>query len=114
MERRAAIEALVELRGEVPHVLSMALSFPWDLDEPLVTLTCAHIDAILKRYVDGTLTESDVESWAEAVEGRDDIGYREGQEEKIADLLFRLSSPEINTPLSPAVAQAMRSDLACL
>ncbi len=69
---------------------------------------------ILERYLRGTLAASDVECWADAVEGRDDIQYLDGQEEKIADLLFRLSSPEINTPLSPDVAQALRSELAIL
>jgi len=111
MDRRAAVEALVELRGEIAHVVSVARSFPFDCEETLVTLTCAHIDAILERYLRGTLGAGEVECWADAVEGRDDIQYREGQEEKIADLLFRLSSPEINEPLSPAVAQALRSDL---
>jgi hypothetical protein len=46
MERRAAVEALVELRGEIPRVLSEARSFPPDLGEPLVTIMCAHIDSI--------------------------------------------------------------------
>jgi hypothetical protein len=114
MERRAAVEALVELRGEIAHVVSAAQSFSSDSTEPLVTLTCAHIDAILERYLRGALGAGEVECWADAVERRDDIQYREGQEEKIADLLFRLSSPEINSPLSPAVAQALRSDLARL
>ena len=114
MDRRAAIEALVELRGEIDVAVSAAQSFPFDLDEPVVTLTCAHIDSILERYLHGTLSANDVERWADAVEGRDDIQYCEGQEKKIADLLFILSCPDINEPLSPATAQALRAGIAVL
>jgi hypothetical protein len=114
MDRRAAVEALVELNGEIDDIVSVAQKFPFDADQPLVTLTCAHIDSILGRYLGGTLGADDVERWADAVEGRDDIQYREGHEKEIADLLFRLSGPEISGPLCPVTAQALRDELAVL
>jgi hypothetical protein len=114
MDRRAVIEALIELNGEVDGIVSAVRAFPFDVDQPLVTLTCAHIDSILERYLRGTLCANDVQRWADAVEGRDDIQYSEAQEGEIADVLFRLSSPEINGPLSPASAEALRAGIAVL
>jgi hypothetical protein len=79
-----------------------------------VTLTCGHIDSILDRYLRGTLRANDVQRWADAVEGRDDIQYCEAQESEIAEVLFRLSSPEITGALSPGSAEALRADIAVL
>ena len=114
MERRAVIWALVELSGEIDAIISAVRAFPFDADQPLVTLTSAHIDSILERYLRGRLSAKEVERWADAVEGRDDIRYSEGQESEITDALFKLSTPELNGLLSPATAEALRVDIAVL
>jgi len=114
MNRRAAIEALIELRGDVGDLTSAALAFLPAPLEPSVTLTEAHIDAVLDRYLRGTLSANEVERWADAVEGRDDVQYRDIHAGVISNLLFRLSTPEINTPLTHEVARAMRHEIAVL
>ena len=111
MSHRAAIQALIDLRGTVDDAIADASAFPSVVLTPPVTLTCASVGSVLDRYLGGELTASDLERWADALEGRDDVEYHLGREVVVADVLFRLSSPAINEPLSMAVVRALRDGL---
>ena len=74
--------------------------FPFDCESELAVLSTAHIREALKQFISGQITAQDIERWAGAVEGRDDIGYSEGEEEAIAEYLFVLSEPAINGALT--------------
>ena len=114
MERRDAIYGLVEWRGRLSDLIAAVREFPFDSEVPLVTLQAVHIRNALQRYLCGDASAADIEAWADAVEGRDDIEYFEPHEDAISDALFRLSTPLINTPLSKEVAEKWVSDLSAL
>ncbi len=92
--RLDAVRDLVELRVPVAEAVSVLRGFPWDEDE-LVDLDVAHVTAALAAYDAGALDATDLEAWADAVEGRDDIGRTAGQEQLLNDVLMALSSPEL-------------------
>jgi len=75
--------------------------FPWDSERELVTLQLAHIMAVLRRFVDGGLSAAQVVAWAGALEGRDDVEFAN---DIVLDLVFRLSTPEINHDVTPVLA----------
>jgi hypothetical protein len=80
----------------------------------LVSLTPNHICEVLRQYLSGTVTASQVEDWAEILEGRPGVEYGCGDErsaEVVADTLFRLSTPEINAPLTAALATSLIEEL---
>jgi hypothetical protein len=52
---------------------------------------------VLDAYLRGEIDEHDLESWSEAVEVRDDIAC----DDIIKQVLFELSTPEINFPITP-------------
>jgi hypothetical protein len=114
MERREIVTNLVEWRGHLPDLVAAAHEFPYDSEVPLITLTADHIRKALERYLRGDATADQLEAWALAIEGRDDIEYFEPHENQISDALFRLSTPEINDALSKEVVEGYLAKLSAL
>ena|SRR5437764_9452827 len=104
-ERKMALQNILELRNPVADAVRELSRFDFDSDEELVTLTPAHVVRVLGEYLAGELTERDVEAWAEALAGRDDVGMLEGFEQSLKQTLFELSTPEINEPIDRELAR---------
>jgi hypothetical protein len=109
--RQEALRDLVELRRPVGLAATALAEFGWDSDEELVTLTRADAVRALSRYREGTLSADEVRRWAEALEGRDDLGLETGFEDRLKDFLFAVGTPELTEPLSPAVADRWQAAL---
>jgi hypothetical protein len=98
INHRQALENLLRFEGSVSELERPWQRLPYDYDGLPVVLTMAHIKHALQRRIDEDITAKDLEIWADLVEGRPGIEYED--EEQCSDLLFRLSTPEINQPLS--------------
>jgi hypothetical protein len=79
--------------------------YQWDSDAELVTLERSHLKSVLGSFVAGQLTAADVQTWAETIEGRDDIGLEAGHAEQLKSIIFELATPAINRPLSPVLGK---------
>jgi hypothetical protein len=101
-ERTEAVRDLVELRVPPGQAAASLQRFPWDSDVELRTLT--RVDAVraLRRYGAGGLSADELEQWAQALEGRDDVGLEDGYEDLLKDFLFELSTPELTEPITDA------------
>jgi hypothetical protein len=107
-EHDRRIQALLDvtrLRQPVEQAAAALADFPWDSDEELVELTRSDAVRLLNAYADHVLSADDCRRWAEALEGRDDVGLQAGAEDALKDLLFELSTPEITEPLTPQRAR---------
>lgn len=104
-ERRAALQRVVELSGPVDDLARGLTGFPWDVDEPLVTLTPDHVADVLRRYLAGALSDADVERWADLLEVRDDVHFDDSGEEAVSDVINLLANPLLHGPLTPARAE---------
>ena len=102
---------LLRLERPAGQVARELASFGWDSDEELVVLTPGHLRAVLERFIAGTLTAKETSSWAEAIEGRDDIGLQQGFEAVLKESLFELANPEITTELTQRRAEILIQDL---
>lgn len=103
-ERQSLLLQLIHAESP-PHELTDRLrSFGWDSEVELVVLTRADAISALRRFVGGELTSEDVEQWADAIEGRDDVGLDPQAESLIQDLLFELANPAITRALTPTLA----------
>ncbi|MDQ6713731.1 MAG: hypothetical protein M3Z28_11170 [Candidatus Dormibacteraeota bacterium] len=111
VNRREALQDLLHLRKPVTAAARLLKSFPWDSDHPLVTLTRGDARNALDRYLDGAISTEELEQWANAIEGRDDIGFESGSEELLKDFVFQISTPEITRRLGKAVATEWRERL---
>lgn len=94
-ERRAALRDLVEHRRPVSESVQALAQFGWDSEEELVDVTASDVVNMLKSHLDGSTDADEVEAWAEAVQGRDDIGIPGPEAERVGRALFEISSPEL-------------------
>jgi hypothetical protein len=79
--------------------------FGWDSEEELVTLDKFHVTNMLNDYLAERRVASEIRTWAEAIEGRDDIGFSETFHEELKDAIFQLANPELSYSLSPLLAK---------
>jgi hypothetical protein len=101
--RIEALTDLIEFRRPVAEAIQQLGQFPWDCATELVELGMADVIAALESHLRGELDEHDLESWAEALAGRDDVGMRAGQAGVLTEALFELSSPELFGPPATTV-----------
>jgi hypothetical protein len=109
--RRLALEDLLGLRTPVHDALRRLGSYPWDSDVALVTFTRSDAERVLAELTEGRVTGELCSEWANALEGRDDVGLEPGSEDLLKDFLFEAANPEITRPLSPAWARQWRARL---
>ncbi len=104
MSSSARVELLRELiagRSASRDVAARLAVFGWDSDDELVVLRRADVLGIVERYLCGDVTAMAVVEWANAIEGRDDIGYEPGREDLLRDLVFELANPDMTRQLTP-------------
>ncbi len=92
-EQLEVLRAVVTLSHPIAELTQAVSSLPWDCPTPLVSLTSADASAVLQRYLDGTISPSDIEEWANLIEGREDIGFESGQVESLIELVNELANP---------------------
>jgi len=106
VERRIeALRGLIEFREPIPVSIGRLREFPWDSDRALVVLTGDDLARMLDRYLQGELSNMELEEWANALEGRDDIGYEPSTDDNLKRIIFELANPLLATPIGPAQAQ---------
>lgn len=117
-DRRSSVHALqrlVTLDGEYPELMQTARDHLPCLRGPqpavAVVVSLADIDRALRSYDEGDLSADQLHEWAELLEMSDHVAYDRDAEQAIADLLFRLATPEINEPITPSVVRRMRASL---
>ncbi len=103
--RLELLNSLIEFKQPLSSILSSLKTFPWDSDEVLVTFQKEHLIHVVNQYLNNHFSASDVENWANAIEGREDIGYATQDKDILNDLIFELANPILTSPLSPDIAR---------
>ena len=109
--RRELVMLLVEARLPLGPVCEELAQYPWDADEPLVTLTATHLESVLHRYLHNDLTAADVCDWANAIEMRDDIGFQAADAASLSRAIALLANPDLDGALTPDRARALISSV---
>lgn len=105
MTRKKLLEALLGLEMPVENLLSDLDAFGWDSEEELSELNRHHVISILRRFQTGRISDENIEEWANAVEGRDDIGFEPGYEDMLTDAIYELANPELTQSLTAEAAE---------
>ena len=103
-DRSAVLGDLVSLRIPMDQAVSAVRTLPWDTDDELVVLDRDAAVSALRRYRSGGLTASELEAWAEAIEGRDDIGFEPGHERTLSQFVFETANPSLAQALTDRYA----------
>ena len=110
--RKQALESLVLLNVPVEEAVAALQAYPWDCEQELVVLTPTHMLSVFNRFLSGELSPEDLHRWAESLESRDDLGLQAADQEVLQSMLFCLTTPEINEPISPELIVRLRDELA--
>jgi len=90
--RKKAISSLIHFDAPPGDIEAELAAVNWD-GEPFATLMRKHVAAVLRRFVSGDIDAAAVESWANLVEGREDIQLEPGHEQIILDAIHDLANP---------------------
>jgi hypothetical protein len=101
------LKDLVSFHDPLEAILPPLLSYGWDSEETLYWVTPSDIQRILQRYLHDQLSETQVEEWADALEGRDDIGYKDPPTIMLQEIVFKLSNPLLTQKLEKGWAQSL-------
>lgn len=83
--------------GELKQAL---FQLDWDSEEVIETLELAHVARVLARHAEKTLSSNDVETWANFIEGREDICFEPVHNTTIADIIYELANPTLTHELT--------------
>jgi hypothetical protein len=86
--------------------------FPWDSPEELTVLAVTDVVSALESYALGEMDPDDLESWAEAIAGRDDVAMETAAADVLTQAIFELSSPELFGPVAstaPRLLECLRA-----
>ena len=90
-----ALIDLIRLWKPVGAAVRSLASYPWD-STGLVELRVTDIANALRVYEAGSISDEELEAWAEAIEGRDDVDLDPRDESTLKEFLFEVSTPEVN------------------
>lgn len=111
----SVLQRLIALDGDVTNLIEEARGILREnkvpSQEASASLRLADVDRALEHYARGAFSEEWIQEWAEVLEMNEHVDYERGVEDVIADVLFRLSSPEINGALNQAVVRELRANL---
>ncbi len=111
LERRKLLKKLLKYDGNLKEITTSLEKLGWDSNVSLITLQRQEIIEILNRYIKSEFTTSDIEEWANAIEGREDIDYENGYDELISTIIFKLANPLLTQGLDPQVASEIINSL---
>ena len=112
-----ALQRMIALEGDFKQLVCDAREFLKDVqklpadDKVIAPVRVSDIERALTQYLDGAIAEEQLQEWADLLEMCDYVDYESGKEEAVADILFHLSTPEINEPINHALAQKLRDEL---
>jgi hypothetical protein len=108
MQSRTQLLAnLLRYSHPLEETIANLRQFPWDSEVALIVLSRNHVVELLERYLLGNLANCDVEAWANAIEGREDINYESGHENILQEIIHILANPVLTEPLDHLLAERL-------
>jgi hypothetical protein len=98
-DRHQALVDLIDLRKPIDAAIRTLAAHPWGT-APEVVFGGQQITRALEMFLAGEVNPRDLEQWADAIEGRDDIEYEPSRSPEVAEFLFDISTPQINGALT--------------
>ena len=103
-DRRRILLSLLSIDRPLETILAEVATLPWDGDDELVTLRATHVVDVLKLFQRGECGSADVERWANAIEGREDVGLEGETAPLVKQAVFDLANPALQGAITPEVA----------
>lgn len=105
---RAALLDLVQLRPSLAVAMSAVAGATAFEDGPAVVLRRTDLLKAIELHASGQLTDQDLEDWAEAIHGAEEIELDDADRAVLSQAVFELSTPELFGDMSDLV-RALRT-----
>lgn len=99
-DRLEILKSLLEFAKPIEEITESLSDHAWDSDEFLITLELEHIRNVLDRFLSRDLDKKQIETWANAIECRDDIGFDRKSSTVLRDLIHELANPLLTQKLT--------------
>ena len=107
--RIAILNDLIGLKGELSNLKLELSEYAWDSESTLLTISKSSFISVAHRYLNDSLSDLELEDWADTIECRDDIDF---DSELIREYIYELANPSINGKITKGKVTKMVSDLA--
>ncbi len=104
--RKKLLTDLLNLARPLNEIVPPLCALGWDSDEELVIFSRHHALAILKRFLENKVSIEELEEWANALEGREDVGFEAEIQSLLQAFIAELANPLLTEPLSYEAVQA--------
>jgi hypothetical protein len=94
--RTSVLTSLLRLDRPPSELAALLSGVEWDADRPLVELTRRGMREVLRAAVVARIPAAHVQTWADLIEGREDIGREPGSEALLNEALFELANPALS------------------
>lgn len=95
MKRSEALEEIITFGTERSQAILEISSFDFDSEIEYYIVSEIIFAKVLKKYLQNEISETDLETWANFIEGRDDVNYV-----KVADHINMLANPILSQSIS--------------
>ncbi len=108
-DRRAVLLELLTFSNTIDDLKTMLASLSWDYNGSPILFKRSHLLNVLHRYLNKELSESEVESWANLVECREDIDFEENYSDELSQMIYQLANPVLEGKLDAKNCKEMIS-----
>ncbi len=101
-KRKKLLKSLLEMNGAISVICAQLSEFGWDCEEDLITFKSNNALSVLNQYLKHQITKDDLEEWANAIEGREDISF---EKDYLKKLIYDLANPILTEPITNHTAK---------
>lgn len=93
--RIALVKELANYEKPINETLEKLSKFEWDFDGQSYLMKTEILKCVLQRYIAGAVSEGNLEDWANALEGREDIKYANPKKDIVKEIIYELANPTL-------------------
>jgi hypothetical protein len=110
-DRRELVLDVIQIRRPLHAAIEALAQLPWDCEQELALVGRPDALRVMRRFLSGDLTSTEVEDWANALEARDDVGFDDDARDLVEDFIFTMANPLLTEPLTAPTARAWEARL---
>lgn len=99
MTRKEILNHLIKFDLPLNDIQNQLADYEWESEE-LILFKKDHLRLVLKKYVEGLISSSSIEQWANIIECREDISYFEPDSQLMKEIIYILANPDISERLT--------------
>jgi hypothetical protein len=106
MKRETLLRSLIKRERPTNGIVKELAQFPWDSETALQTVTVEDGVSVLRRFLIGELNATDLEDWANAIEGREDLEYGSGPRGQVLKrVIVEMANPTMYRQIDRSTVQ---------